>query len=55
MNNAQFRRIAPTTLLTLFVLSLGNGNVLAAKLGDGVIEPSENPSDELARAGVTHA
>ena len=35
MNNAKFRRIDLASLLALFLLSLGNGNVLAAKLGDG--------------------
>ena len=35
MDNAKFRRIDLASLLALFLLSLGNGHVLAAKLGDG--------------------
>ena len=50
MNNPHPRLTRLATLLALFLASVDSGNVLAAKLGDGIIEPGENSSEELARA-----
>ena len=50
MNHRQYAPTGLATLLALFLVSMGIGNVLAAKLGDGIIEPGEDSTEELARA-----
>ena len=50
MTNPQFRITGLATLLALFLVSVDSGDVLAAKLGDGIIEPGEDTTEELARA-----
>ena len=50
MTNPHRRLTRLATLLVLFLASVLSGNVVAAKLGDGIIEPGENSSEELARA-----
>ena len=50
MSNPRHQRTIVETLVVLFLMSTAAGHVLAAQLGDGIIEPGEDPTAELARA-----
>lgn len=50
MINRQCGRIFLAIMSALLSASAGIGNALAAKLGDGIIEPGEDSTEELARA-----
>ena len=50
MSNPRHQRTIVETLVVLFLMSTAAGHVLTAQLGDGIIEPGEDPTAELARA-----
>jgi len=50
VSNHQCVNAAEGSLVVLFLLSTSVGNVLAEKLGDGIIDPGEDSTEELARA-----
>jgi hypothetical protein len=50
MSNRQCVNATVGFLMVLFLLSTAVGNVLAGKLGDGIIDPGEDSTEELARA-----
>jgi hypothetical protein len=50
MSNRQCTNAIVGSLALLFLLLTAAGNALAAKLGDGIIEPGEDRTEELARA-----
>ncbi len=50
MSNPRHKNTIVETLVVLFLMSAAAAQVLAAQLGDGIIEPGEDPTAELARA-----